>query len=148
MCTCTPVWKCDSYFYIRMLNTPSTPDHQVFNKPLQNILEHAYLVEGKRHTTQISFPCGERTFPKCSLSFSPNTANLTRGGIGGYGDLSNGNMPVWSPKELHYRCSSVILRVCILTSSSQRCFHGFSSNKKAETQVGIFFYAQQDKNWV
>lgn len=28
-----------------------------------------------------------------------HTANVTRGGIGGYRDLSNGNVPVWSPKN-------------------------------------------------
>lgn len=27
------------------------------------------------------------------------TANIIRGGIGGYRDLSNGNVPVWSPKN-------------------------------------------------
>jgi len=30
-----------------------------------------------------------------------HTANVSRGGLGGYRDLSNGNMSVWSPKELH-----------------------------------------------
>lgn len=90
MCTCMPALllnmdvECSLSLY-------TTPSH--FQETTSEHIWTCLLNRSKMSYNQNILPMWRKYIPHCK-----HTVNVTRGGMG---DLSSGNTPVWSPKELH-----------------------------------------------